>query len=503
MLYHLAPVREHREKEVSVQLLQAPRDGGEFDVVVVGAGLAGSVAALRARELGCRALLIDRGNEPAEAGNTRFSGGTMHIAERHPVETPADELAQRASDLTDGLARPELLDALAANAARAVGWIGKQGIEFEPPERAEQDRLVFAPARSFQHLRLWRDAGPHRALERLHARFTAAGGELRGATTALELVVDPDTGGVAGLLVRDAGGIARFRARTVVLADGGFQANRAMVQQHIGRFADRILLRGAASGKGDAIRMAEPLRAQLVNMPFFYGHLLHRDALTDDALWPMPMLDPLLAHGLLVDAAGGRLLDESRGGIAAANVIARLDDPLGTWIVADARAFDEVDRAADPLGRRPTVRDLEQRGGAVTTASSVAELAARIQIDPARLKETVRTYNHAVAEGASARLAPPRVRVTRALEPPFRAVPVVPGITFTMGGLQIDAHARVLDVDNRPIPGLLAAGGSAGGVQGGPRGGYVGGLSPALVFGLLAAETAGATVGSEPAKEAA
>jgi fumarate reductase flavoprotein subunit len=48
----------------------------------------------------------------------------------------------------------------------------------------------------------------------------------------------------------------------------------------------------------------------------------------------------------------------------------------------------------------------------------------------------------------------------------------------------------VMDLDNRPIPSLFAAGGSAGGLQGGPRGGYVGGLSTALVFGLLAAEAA-------------
>jgi succinate dehydrogenase/fumarate reductase flavoprotein subunit len=59
-----------------------------------------------------------------------------------------------------------------------------------------------------------------------------------------------------------------------------------------------------------------------------------------------------------------------------------------------------------------------------------------------------------------------------------------------MGGLLVDGYARVLDLDERPIRGLFAAGGTMGGLHGGPRGGYVGGLSSALVFGLLAAEGA-------------
>ena len=89
----------------------------------------------------------------------------------------------------------------------------------------------------------------------------------------------------------------------------------------------------------------------------------------------------------------------------------------------------------------------------------------------------------------SCALAVPRTgRAEPVNSPPFHAVPIIPGITFTMGGLRIDARAHVIDLDGRSIPGLLAAGGSAGGLQGGPKGGYVGGLSPALVFGLLAGE---------------
>ena len=71
---------------------------------------------------------------------------------------------------------------------------------------------------------------------------------------------------------------------------------------------------------------------------------------------------------------------------------------------------------------------------------------------------------------------------------PFHALPVVAGITYTMGGIRIDEHARALDETGRPIPGLYATGACTGGLEGGPRTGYVGGLVKCGVTGLRAAE---------------
>src|ERR1700723_1233281 len=118
-----------------------PGSIGRFDVAVVGAGLAGSVAAYRAQELGCRTILIERGADPATSGNTRLSGGTMHVAERHMKTTSAHELAERVEAVTGGHARPELVRAFAANCGRAVAWIEEHGATFEPPERSEPGRL--------------------------------------------------------------------------------------------------------------------------------------------------------------------------------------------------------------------------------------------------------------------------------------------------------------------------------------------------------------------------
>jgi hypothetical protein len=67
------------------------------------------------------------------------------------------------------------------------------------------------------------------------------------------------------------------------------------------------------------------------------------------------------------------------------------------------------------------------------------------------------------------------------------AVHVTPGVTHTIGGLRVDAGARVLDHEGRPLQGLYGAGADVGGIS---TGGYVSGLASALVLGLVAAETA-------------
>ena len=73
------------------------------------------------------------------------------------------------------------------------------------------------------------------------------------------------------------------------------------------------------------------------------------------------------------------------------------------------------------------------------------------------------------------------------VEPPFRALEVRPGITFTLGGIDVDADLRVLDREGRPIPSLFAAGADAGGTY---DGGYMGGLVLGLVQGRAAGRSA-------------
>ena len=105
-------------------------------------------------------------------------------------------------------------------------------------------------------------------------------------------------------------------------------------------------------------------------------------------------------------------------------------------------------------------------------------------------------YNRAVESGTCSSLPVARTGKPKLLRAPLYGLRVVPGITFTMGGLLINGRGESLDENEKPIPGLYAAGDAIGGLMGGYHGGYTGGLMQAVVTGILAGENA-ATASSD------
>ena len=111
-------------------------------------------------------------------------------------------------------------------------------------------------------------------------------------------------------------------------------------------------------------------------------------------------------------------------------------------------------------------------------------------VDADQALTTLREYDAAVAAGRASELpVPKRANAHRLAEPPFHALLVRPGVTFTLGGIEVDDDLRVLDAADRPIPGLFAAGADAGGTY---DDGYMGGLVLGLVQGRIAGRAAAA-----------
>jgi fumarate reductase flavoprotein subunit len=238
--------------------------------------------------------------------------------------------------------------------------------------------------------------------------------------------------------------------------------------------------------------MAQAVGAATSNLGFFYGHCLHGDVISNDRLWPWPALDEILTDGgILVDRAGRRLTDEGEGGVAAANVVARLDDPRSTFVVLDERLWADADELV--WGHLSTNPELERRGATIHWGDDAAAVASVAGIDPEALTGTIVDYNRAVESGTADSLVIPRTGKFAPLSGRLLAMPIIPGISHTSGGLVIDTRTRVLDHNGDPIPGLFAAGQTAAG----PHAGYFGGLANALVQGLIAAESRSAT--SRPA----
>lgn len=460
-----------------------------FDLIAVGGGFAGLTAGVRAAELGLSAAILERGTGEHYMCNSRVCTGVTHVSFLHP-DTPGDTLYDAIRNAAAGTAREDLAKCFADNAGRVLAWLGEHGAEFVDAPHRKDGPPMLAPAREFRPGLDWENSGPNRFLKELRRRFEAAGGTMLTGTEAVSLIVTD--GACTGVNVIGPSGAERLEARAVVLADGGFQAGREAVGRHITPRPDRIRQRNVETGIGDGLRMAGEAGADLVELDMFYGHVLSRDAMTNEGLWPYPQLDALCAGAVVVDANGRRFADEGLGGISLVNAIVRLDDPLGAVVVFDAQGWEDA-KSADIVPPNPSLAEV---GGTILEADSIGHLAALAGLDGVALADTIATHNDAVENGAVDRLDPPRTtsphEAKPVLNPPFRAIPLCAGITVTMGGVAVDGAARALRPDDSTIPGLYAAGSTAAGVEGGPRAGYVGGLISAFLLGLVAAESVAA-----------
>lgn len=455
-----------------------------YDLVVVGGGLAGLTAANRGAQMGLHVAVLEKGTDDSYLCNTRYTGGTLHICLTDIMSSEEEHVASIKRLCDD--ARPDLVRAVARNAERAVRWLQGEGSKFIKASASPHHRWVLAPPGRTRPGLDWEGRAGDVLLRRLGSNLAERGGNLIRRARAKKLILE--NGRCVGVTADVKSEAKLYRAKAVVLADGGFQAALDLLQAHVTKAPGRLHQRNAGTGTGDGLRMALAAGAVAVGLNRFYGHLISLDALTNENLWPYPYFDSLVGAAILVDGAGNRIDDEGLGGVHAANAVANIGDPQSAFVVFDRKIWEEAGKG----GLISVNPHLTREGGTLHQADSTAELAELIGTK--NLATTIKLYNEAIAFGTVGSLSPPRTTLKETPKPiltaPFFAAPVCAGITYTMGGIAIDGDARVLREDDSFIEGLYAAGTTIGGLEGGSASGYVGGLSQSVITGLLAAEDA-------------
>jgi succinate dehydrogenase/fumarate reductase flavoprotein subunit len=437
------------------------------DVVVAGAGMAGLCAAARAQELGARVVLLEKGDAPG--GSLALSGGTLWCARYF------DDL-RRLVPRGDA----ELGRVLVEEFGAGVEWLRRQGAVLTLLPSAP-DRVVY-----------WMEPGPRHFIEHMRERFSAQGGQLLTRAAATHLIAGAD-GTVAAIGARTDDGAQTIHSAAFILATGGFQANPEMRARYYGQWSDRLILRSNPHSTGDGWRMGSAAgAAPSPGMSSFYGHLLPappaRVPTNDFIAYTMYHSE----QSVLVNLRGERFTDESLGDETSAQAAARQPEALA-FLIHDTTVYHTYAVRPSLAGARAVDTFYESRalGAPAAVASSIEALCDALQnmgvYGPAA-RESIQQYNAAVAGALANHLrVPRRAKSNPIVTPPFYALAVTPGITFTLGGLRINSNAQVLDRGSRPIAGLYAAGADAGGIHNEQ---YAGGLCLGLVFGRRAAEHA-------------
>ena len=261
----------------------------QYDVIVIGAGIAGLVAANRAAQLGKRVIVLEKSKEDKYLCNSRYTYGTFHI---NFTDVAADEdvLFGKIEACTEGLARKDLARAIAKDGRRLMQWLKSEGIDLV--DLGGYQTNVLAPPWRKGFGLTWRGYAGDVALARLEENLRQRQGRILRGVRARALKFA--SGGIE-VETDAADGAAKFNSSSVVIADGGFQADLDLVRAHISPAPEKLLARNGGTATGDGLRMAQAVGAASTGLGVFYGHLHSRDAMNSVRLWPRPYADEIAA----------------------------------------------------------------------------------------------------------------------------------------------------------------------------------------------------------------
>jgi tricarballylate dehydrogenase len=486
------------------------------DVIVVGAGNAAFCAALAAAEQGVSVLMLERAPEAEAGGNSRFTAGAFRC-----VYNGVDDLRALMPDLTDeevatsdfgtyteekffdDMGRvteyrtdPDLCEILVTRSKATMRWMRDKGVRFMPIW-GRQAYKIGGMFKFWGGLTVEAWGGGPGLVDQLTKIARRNNVTIAYGARTLSLIADDE--GIKGVRVKHDGKTVEVRAKGVVLAAGGFQANTEMRTSYLGPLWELAKIRGTRFNTGDGIKMALDVGA----MPT--GNWSGAHAVGWDRNAPefgdLAVGDNFQKHsypwGIMINANGKRFVDEGADfrnyTYAKYGRIILMQPMQFAWQVFDAKII-------------PMLRD-EYRIKQVTKvrADTLEEMVNKLEdVNAEKALETIKTYNKAVMtevpfdpnvkDGRATRgLTVPKSNWANTIdEPPFEAYAVTCGLTFTFGGIKIDTTARVLDTDSAPIPRLFAAGELVGGLfyfnyPGGT------GLMSGSVFGKIAGTAAART----------
>jgi tricarballylate dehydrogenase len=445
------------------------------DVIVIGGGSAAHEAAVAARYHGAqRVIMLEKAPPSQSGGNARFSGTGFRFAfEPQEIQeivglTDAEYARLRirpytAGDFLGDLKRVtrnridlELAELLVGESNEAIRWSREVGLRWELMPGIEKDGLrYFSPGIPIHPLNL--GDGMTNGLSQLVQWGRIAEGyggiELRHNSKVTGFLGDES--GVTGVRVLGPDGGYELKAPATIACSGGFQANPEMRARYLGPNADVMKTRGSRHNTGEVLQLMLALGAAPAGN-WQGAHASPIDAGATEVESGDKVNRYGYCWGITVNALGQRFIDEGEAEISytyAKTGWAVLREPGGVGY--------QLGDAKHPMTYMPDEP---------LFADSLAELAALISVDPVLLTGTVEQYNAAIDTSVpydptvrdgrhTVGLTPDKTNWALSLDtPPYFAIPVTGGITFTFGGVKVDASAQVVATGGRPIPGLYASG---------------------------------------------
>jgi tricarballylate dehydrogenase len=422
----------------------------DYDVIVVGGGNAALCAAIAARHIVPRVLVLERAPEHMRGGNTRHTrnlrcahaAADQYFSGAYTEEELLDDLIE----VTGGPANLDLAKFAIRQSSKLPQWMSEHGISWQQP---------LSGTLSLGRTNRW-FLGGGKALLNAYYR-TAASMRIAFRYDALveDLLMESDR--FEAVAVKKGDSRELIRGRAVVAATGGYEANLEWLKRHWGNAADNFVVRGTPYNDGTMLAALLAKSAQPIGDPRGF-HAIAVDARAPKFDGGIVTRLDAIPFGIVVNKFAQRFYDEGEeiwpkryaiwGGL-----IAGQPDQIA-YCVIDSKT---IDRFLPPVFKP-------------YRADTFEGLATAMNLDPETFRETLEKFNWAATGNSEARmdrkdgkatrgLAPPKSNWAIPIDrPPFYGLPLRPGITFTYMGVAVDEASRVLGRNGRAFANVYAAG---------------------------------------------
>ncbi len=459
-----------------------------YDVVVIGAGGAGFSAAIEAKNAGANVVLLEK--MPAVGGNSLISGAEMNAARNwvQPKLGILDDSAERhAADTFKGGDKKgdmKVINVMTANALDAAKWCRDYlGVRFE------DDNLFFFGGHSRKRALIPVGHTGTEFIAKFQAKADELGIPVITDMKAEELIKDK-TGRVVGVKATSHGATYTFTAKGgVVLATGGFGANKAMVKKYNPKIDERFKTTDAPGTTGEALYMAKRAGAQLVNMGYIQTY-----PICDPISGVIELIaDSRFDGAIMLNQEGKRFVEElERRDVLSEAILKQTGNYC--WVLWN----DNIGKISNTVKEHPTEYEAFTKQGIMATCPDLKCIADFTKMPLKQLESTVKRVSSMAGKGNDKDFHH-RGGLMDMSEGQYYVIKAVPSTHHTMGGVRINEKAQALTAKGQVIPGLWAAGEVTGVTHGTNRlGGNA--YTDIIVFGRIAGEAAAFEAAARSAK---
>lgn len=459
-----------------------------YDVVVIGAGGAGFSAAIEAKNAGANVVLLEK--MPAVGGNSLISGAEMNAARNwvQPKLGILDDSAERhAADTFKGGDKKgdmKVINVMTANALDAAKWCRDYlGVRFE------DDNLFFFGGHSRKRALIPVGHTGTEFIAKFQAKADELGIPVITDMKAEELIKDK-TGRVVGVKATSHGATYTFNAKGgVVLATGGFGANKAMVKKYNPKIDERFKTTDAPGTTGEALYMAKRAGAQLVNMGYIQTY-----PICDPISGVIELIaDSRFDGAIMLNQEGKRFVEElERRDVLSEAILKQTGNYC--WVLWN----DNIGKISNTVKEHPTEYEAFTKQGIMATCPDLKCIADFTKMPLKQLESTVKRVSSMAGKGNDKDFHH-RGGLMDMSEGQYYVIQAVPSTHHTMGGVRINEKAQALTAKGQVIPGLWAAGEVTGVTHGTNRlGGNA--YTDIIVFGRIAGEAAAFEAAARSAK---